>query len=81
MKVKSQECSTGHGTGITPPLSLRTRLERLKHGKSRKRLSRRGGTDRDDGSNFTPKGTKTYTMPAGWIAARARARLHQAVEP
>lgn len=29
-KRKTYDCSTGHGTGITPPVELRTILDRMK---------------------------------------------------
>lgn len=40
MKIKRPACSTGHGTGVTPPIELGTILARDKARKFRKKTQR-----------------------------------------
>lgn len=48
MKRKSETCSTGHGTGVTPPVDLGTVLARDRARLALKRGLRRDSIDRGD---------------------------------
>lgn len=70
MKRKSKRCSTGHGTGVTPPIDLRARL---KHGEARISLGALGSVERSEPTRARAK--KTAEWRVGYFRKRRAARL------